>query len=216
MTVRDGVAVDKKTYYMILGVSRSETASGIRAAYRDRARQIHPDVAGDDATRAFQELAEAYDVLSDPARRRAYNAQLGEPAPSRPRTTILADRDSLRPSYEAIYERFLRNFTGIHVPKAERLEPLDIEVLLTREEAAAGCDVPVGVPTFHACPRCDGSGFEWSYPCALCMRSGMIETERLVHVRVPPIASPGAVYDVALGGLGIHNFHLRLHVFVEP
>jgi hypothetical protein len=43
----------------------------------------------------------------------------------------------------------------------------------------------------------------------------MIETERLVHVRVPPMAPPG-VHEVALGGLGIHNLHLRLHVFVEP
>jgi hypothetical protein len=43
----------------------------------------------------------------------------------------------------------------------------------------------------------------------------MIEAERLVHVHVPPMARPGAVYELALGGLGIHNFRLRLHVFVE-
>ena len=43
----------------------------------------------------------------------------------------------------------------------------------------------------------------------------MIETERLVHVHVPPMAPPGTVYELALGGLGIHNLQLRLHVFVE-
>jgi DnaJ-class molecular chaperone len=214
--------VERKTYYMILGVSRTESPSGIRAAYRDRARRLHPDVAGDEATRAFQELSEAYDVLSDPGRRRAYNAQLGAAqlgaagdAPARETTSILVHPEAIRPSFEALYERFLRNFTGLGVPKSERLEGLNVEVLLTRAEAAAGCTLPVGVPTFHRCPRCGGSGIEWSYPCAACRRSGLIETERLVHVQIPPMARSGEVYEVTLSGLGIHNFQLRLHVFVE-
>lgn len=206
--------MERKTYYVVLGVSRTETPAGIRAAYRDRARRLHPDIAGDGATRAFQELAEAYGVLSDPSRRRAYNAQLAAATPVRSPTSILSDPGSIHPSFEEVYQRFARNFTGLHVPKAERPVALEVEVLLTREEAAAGCNVPIGVPAFQRCSRCGGSGFEWSYPCATCGRSGMIEAERLVHVRVPPMAPPG-VYDVGLGGLGIHNFHLRLHVFVE-
>jgi DnaJ-class molecular chaperone len=207
--------VEKKSYYMILGIARTETPTGIRVVYCDRARQLHPDVAGDASTRAFQELTEAYHVLADPPRRRAYNAQLAAEAPPRAPTSVLAHPETLHPSFEEVYERFLRNFTGLHIPKADRPVPLEIEVLLTREEAAAGCLVPVGVPTFQPCSRCGGSGFEWSYPCTACRRSGMTETERLVHVRVPPMSPPGSVYEVALGGLGIHNFHLRLHVFVE-
>src|SRR5689334_4671710 len=68
--------MDGRTYYMILGVPRSETPGGIRSAYHDLAKKLHPDVAGEQATRAFQELSEAYDVLSDPQRRRAYNDEL--------------------------------------------------------------------------------------------------------------------------------------------
>ena len=207
--------MERKSYYVVLGVSRTETTAGIRAAYRDRARHLHPDVAGDGATRAFQELVEAYDVLSDPVRRRAYNAQLSATTPVRASTSILADPVTIHPSFEEVYERFFRNFSGLHVPKAERPVALDVEVLLTRDEAAAGCDVPVGVPAFERCSRCGGAGFTSFYPCAACRRSGMIETERLVHVRVPPMVAPGAVYEAALGKLGIHNFHLRLHVFVE-
>jgi hypothetical protein len=37
----------------------------------------------------------------------------------------------------------------------------------------------------------------------------------VVHVRVPAMAAPGAIYEVALEGLGIRNFRLRLHVFVD-
>jgi hypothetical protein len=43
----------------------------------------------------------------------------------------------------------------------------------------------------------------------------MIEIERVVSVRVPPMPPPGAIYEIALDGLGIHNFRLRLHVFVD-
>ena len=207
--------MEKKTYHMVLGITRTETSTGIRAAYRDLARRLHPDIAGEAATRAFQELTEAYEVLSDPARRRAYNARLAVATRPRAPISILGDAGTIHPSFEEVHARFARNFTGLHVPKAERPVALEVEVLLTRDEAAAGCDVPVGVPTFAPCPRCRGARWEWSYPCATCRQSGMIESERLVHVRVPPMAPPGAVYELALGGLGIHNFHLRLHVFVE-
>src|ERR1700741_1013950 len=65
--------MEKKTYYMILGVSSTESARGIRSAYRDLAKRLHPDVAGEQATRSVQEISEAYSVLSDPQRRRDYN-----------------------------------------------------------------------------------------------------------------------------------------------
>src|SRR5579862_4096187 len=112
---------------MLLGVSHGETPGGIRAAYRDRARQLHPDVAGDGATRAFQDLNEAYGVLSDPSRRRAYNTALAADARAAPRTaiSILDPPETIHPSFAEVRDRFVRNFTGLHVPKAERIEPLD-------------------------------------------------------------------------------------------
>lgn len=209
--------MENKTYYMILGVSHRETPGGIRAAYRDRARQLHPDVAGDGATRAFQDLNEAYGVLSDPSRRHAYNAQLAADARAVPRApiSILDPPETIHPSFDEVRDRFVRNFSGLHVPKAERIEALDFEVLLTRDEAASGCDVPIGVPTFQRCPRCGGTGVTWLFACTYCRQSGMIETERVVSVHVPVMAPPGAIYEIALGGFGIYNFRLRLHVFVE-
>ncbi|HSR98424.1 MAG TPA: J domain-containing protein, partial [Kofleriaceae bacterium] len=124
--------MEKKTYYMVLGISRTETPGGIRAAYRDRARELHPDVAGDSATRAFQELTEAYEVLSDPTRRHAYNTQLAVATRPRPSISVLEDPDTIHPSFEEVYERFARNFTGLHIPKGERPVALEVEVLLTR------------------------------------------------------------------------------------
>jgi curved DNA-binding protein CbpA len=52
-----------RSYYAILGVTRRESPEGIRAAYRDRAREVHPDRLGVDSGEAFRQLREAYDVL---------------------------------------------------------------------------------------------------------------------------------------------------------
>lgn len=221
--------MERKTYYMVLGVSRLESPKGIRAAYRDLAKKLHPDVAGEEATRAFQEVTEAYEVLSDPRRRREYNHTLErasdgelvavrrsppEPIVLKP-VSILGNPEGIRPSFEAMYDRFLRNFTGIGVPKSEQLQGLDFEVLLTAEEAFHGCIVPVGVPVFARCPQCGGAGHDWEFPCAYCQQQGMIETEEYARVWIPAMTPSGSVYEIQLQALGIHNFRLRMHVFVE-
>lgn len=221
--------MERKTYYMILGVSSTESPSGIRAAYRDLAKRLHPDVAGEQATRAFQDVTEAYSVLSDPQLRRDYNDKLRRAAdgevvpihrrppepPIREPAAILGHPESIRPSFEAMRSRFLRNFTGIGVPKSEQLEGLNFEVLLTPEESAHGCIVPVGVPVFSSCPRCGGTGRDWISRCAYCQQQGMVENEERLHVRIPPMVSSGSIYEIPLRSLGVHNFYLRLHVFVE-
>jgi molecular chaperone DnaJ/curved DNA-binding protein len=131
------------------------------------------------------------------------------------RLSILGSPEGIRPSYAALRERFARNFTHLGVPKSEQLEALNVEVLLTREEAARGCIVPVGVPVFTSCPHCAGTGRDWIFPCAYCLQQGVVEGEACVRVRIPPMAPQGSTYELPLQGLGIHNFFLRLHVFVE-
>jgi DnaJ domain len=60
-------------YYAILGVSKSATAQEIQKAYRRRAVQTHPDKLPSNDRRAFDKVAEAYDVLSDENKRATYN-----------------------------------------------------------------------------------------------------------------------------------------------
>jgi len=68
--------MQRKTYYKTLGVSHTESPSGIRAAYRGLVKRVHPDLAGEQSTSAFREITEAYDILSDPGRRHEYDRQL--------------------------------------------------------------------------------------------------------------------------------------------
>ena len=207
--------MQRKTYYMVLGVSNTESDEGIRAAYRNLAKKLHPDVAGDQATGSFRELSEAYSVLSDPQRRREYNERLdrGENGgivsarrspPGRlvhEPVTSFGNRDRIRPSFHAMHDRSFRNLTG-----------LDFEVLLTPEEASRGCVVPVAVPVFSHCPQCGGSGQDGVFPCGYCRQRGMIETEARLEVPIGPRATSGSVCEIPLRGFGIHDFYLRLHV----
>ena len=68
------MAVEFKDYYKILGVDRTADDKAIKAAYRKLARKHHPDVAkGKDSGDRFREINEAYEVLSDPEKRRRYD-----------------------------------------------------------------------------------------------------------------------------------------------
>ena len=61
-------------YYADLGVARDATAEDIKRAYRKSARRYHPDVnPGPEAEEQFKKLSQAYDVLSDPDKKQAYD-----------------------------------------------------------------------------------------------------------------------------------------------
>lgn len=216
-----------KDYYLILGVSRSESTAGIRARFRDLARALHPDVAGAQSTGAFQEVNEAYEVLADPVARRRHNAELAAWDVPRPRPaatmapwggppmSLLGEPSAVRPSFDALAERFVRNFTGLGIPKAEHPEGLTLEVILTPDEAIRGVEVPVGVPRSAACPECDGMGRQWLFACAACAGTGTIVAERVVRIQIPPLVRPNSIFEVPLDGLGVRNLYLRLLVRIE-
>jgi DnaJ-class molecular chaperone len=226
----------KRDYYIILGISRSESSAGIHEAFRRLAKKYHPDLSGPEATETFQEISQAYNTLSDPEQRRSYDQTLRQresflrsepleeagrqgryrPEPLVPQPmSILHDFQTIRPSFDALFDRMLRNFTGIEVSKGERIEDLNVEVVLSPPEAARGVLAPIGVPVFRPCSLCSGSGRDWLAPCMACGGQGMIEHEMTVPVRIPPMVRDRTVIEVPIEGLGIHNFFLRLHIRIS-
>src|SRR5205085_6459197 len=77
--VETAMAVQFRDYYETLGVSKTASEDEIKSAFRKLARKYHPDVAKDKkaAEEKFKQINEAYEVLSDPEKRRKYD-QLGE------------------------------------------------------------------------------------------------------------------------------------------
>jgi DnaJ-class molecular chaperone len=71
-----------KDYYAILGVSRAADSSTIHSAFRALARQYHPDAGTSSSPSKFRDALEAYQTLSDPARRRQHDIDLDETTPS--------------------------------------------------------------------------------------------------------------------------------------
>ena len=65
----------KKDYYEVLGVARTATQAQIKSAYRKLAKKYHPDVnpGNEEAKKKFEEIGEAYSVLSDPQKRKQYD-----------------------------------------------------------------------------------------------------------------------------------------------
>ena len=221
-----------KDYYLILGVPLDAAPDQIRSAFRRLALRHHPDRRRESEPGAFQNISEAYNVLSDPAQRARYDRELRqrgrqqvvapvgarvpdpEPLVSEP-VPISGEPEAVRPSYEALLDRLMRNFSGLETPKAERGEPLNFELILSLEEAERGVLVPFEVPVFSTCHQCGGLGRDWFFPCPDCDGEGRIVVRDAVNVRVPGGVRDGTVIELSLEGLGIRNLWLRVHVRVE-
>ena len=63
-----------KRYYSILGIDPNSTPESIRTAYRKLAKSAHPDIGGDPLD--FRDISDAYEILSDPVRRKEYDDQV--------------------------------------------------------------------------------------------------------------------------------------------
>jgi DnaJ-class molecular chaperone len=204
-----------RNYYVVLGVASNETDQGVRAAFRDLAKRYHPDHVGAEGAATFREIAEAYDVLGNPRRRKEYDDSLRRPSgPTRGHglareVSMRRDLADVRPSEEAIFDRFARNFTGIFAPRRDGVRELQVEVVISADEGARGTRLRLGVPVFGQCARCRGQG------CNACGWSGMMESERLVTIGVPPMSGRGTALVMPLSGLGIHNVYLRVRVRVD-
>jgi molecular chaperone DnaJ len=218
----------QKNYYVILGVTSDASVEEIKAAFRRRAREVHPDRSGFESG-PFLEVQEAYGVLSDPERRRRYDGH-GDAAPARRRPwgpapeplragpgarefhdiSLVNSFESYRPSFDELFDRLWSNFALFQRPKSERLENLTVEVTVSAEEARRGGRMRILIPGRGTCAACGGRGAVGPYACWRCDGRGALATDYPVEVPYPPGIRDGHAIRISLSPFGIENLYLTV------
>ena len=175
----------KRDYYEILGVSRDADAEEIRKSYRKLAVKLHPDKnAGDkQAEEKFKELSEAYEALSDPQKRAAYDRYGHAAFDPRQRAGRggFGGASGFHDPFDIFREVFGGGtgsifdniFGGGHDPSApQRGEDLRYDLEITLEEAALGCEKEISINKLDKCETCDGSGAEHGSKMRVCPTCG--------------------------------------------
>jgi molecular chaperone DnaJ len=238
------MAVEFKDYYKILGVARNADDKAIKSAYRKLARKHHPDVAKDkDSGTRFREVTEAYEVLSDPDKRRRYDTlgpdwqRYAQPGPAgqggqagggRVEYADLGDfsdffrsifgdqgggRGGNRPGAGVDIEDWLGGYTS-GGRRASRGQDVQASVSITLEEAYSGTRKSLEFEVEEPCATCHGSGNVGGKPCTTCHGSGWQSARREVDVRIPAGVRTGQ--RVRVSGEGARGGDLYLAVTVIP
>ena len=156
-------------YYEVLGVGRDATQDEIKKAFRSLARETHPDANPGDpqAEAGFRQIAEAYEVLSDPQRRGAYD---------RGETIGTGDLFSNFAGLDDLLQQFFGGggFGGFGGGRAGPRRGSDVAVAvdLTLAEAASGVSRDLRFRAATACNVCGGNGSEPGHDPATCRTCG--------------------------------------------
>jgi molecular chaperone DnaJ len=173
----------KRDYYEILGVNRDSSDEEIKKSYRKLAMKFHPDRNPDskDAEEKFKEAKEAYEVLSEPEKRRAYDAygfagvnpQMGGMGDGAPGFGGFAE------AFGDIFSDIFGGGQGGGRGRASVYRGADLRYNLevTLEQAARGTETKIRIPTMEACETCHGTGAKpGTHPktCETCHGSGNV------------------------------------------
>jgi molecular chaperone DnaJ len=199
------------TLYETLGVAKNASADEIKKAYRKLARENHPDRnPGDSAAEErFKEVQAAYDVLSDPEKRKQYDrfgATNGRPGPAGGWTNVdLGDFD-IGDLFGSIFSRGTRGAGARREPRGQRGADVEAVVNLSFQDSLKGVEtkIPVSLETSCRecggtgaqpgtapiiCPECNGRGiraesqglFALSQPCPRCRGAGTVIEKPCPH-----------------------------------
>jgi len=217
-----------KDYYIVLGVSRGANLSKIKKAYRTVIKQHHPDVAHTkESTKRFLEIREAYETLSNEAKRRQYDEQLAEknsdvrisrvPAETiNTRRTFFDKQEKWSSSFtDDFFEGFLPGFFDVDKGRV-RSKDLYFEAILSPAEAVEGGLFPVTVPVVEPCPRCRRTGFWGDFFCPVCSGYGRVTSERQFSLSIPPHVKHGTQIELSMEDIGLRGVYLHVLVLIDP
>ncbi|MGJ0492162.1 molecular chaperone DnaJ [Methylobacter sp.] len=172
----------KEDFYKLLGVERNASDAEIKKSYRRLAMKYHPDRNKDDQAEAetkFKQIKEAYEVLSDPKKRSAYD-QFGHAGVDQ----SMGGRGGFgAESFSDIFGDVFGDIFGGGRARGsvQRGADLRYNLELTLEEAVAGTEAKIRVPVLVVCGECNGSGAKkGSNPviCSTCHGHGQVRMQQ--------------------------------------
>jgi molecular chaperone DnaJ len=177
--------MSKRDYYQVLDVPRAATEADIKKAYRRLAMKLHPDRNPDDheATDKFKEVKEAYEILTDPQKRAAYD-QFGHAGVEGMRGPGAGQGFDPRDAFGDIFGDVFGDIFGAGRrgrSQVYRGADLRYELELSLEQAVFGDTANVEFATLAECSECSGSGSaEGTKPatCDTCRGAGQVRMQQ--------------------------------------
>ncbi len=184
----------KRDYYEVLGVSRGASAEELKKAYRQKAKELHPDRNADNpsAEAQFKEVNEAYDVLKDAEKKAAYDRfghaafEGGMGGGGRPGG--FNQQGDFASAFSDVFEDLFGDFMGGRGQgggggrqRAQRGSDLRYNLRVTLEEAWKGIHKTISVPGSIQCDVCHGSGAEGGaepQTCPTCSGMGKVRAQQ--------------------------------------
>jgi curved DNA-binding protein CbpA len=186
--------VPKQNFYERLSVPMRAEPQEIWRAYQRISFRIDPEAGARPDPEQFREVQDAYRVLCDPGRRRAYDIELAtrrrpfsaEPPRWKKPVTVPDDFLTITPSIEELLDHVAQNFIGYRRKSSGPYRWLGLEAILRPDDVRFGCHLPVRL--FQGGSR--------------------------VLFEIPRDTCAGEHFEMDLGGIGIHNLALQIHVVV--
>ncbi|MCK9525750.1 MAG: molecular chaperone DnaJ [Limnochordia bacterium] len=170
----------KEDYYDVLGVPRGASGDEVKKAYRNLAKELHPDVnKAPDAEEKFKTINEAYAVLGDPERREKYD-KFGHSAFENAGQGGFGDFGGFG-GFDDLGDIFSEFFGGgfgtRQTNRPQRGADLRYDMTIEFEEAAFGTEKDISIPRTEICGHCHGNQAEPGTPiktCSECNGSGQV------------------------------------------
>lgn len=227
--------------YAVLGITQGASLEDVQAAFMDLSLRFHPDRSPHHDPRRFLEIQKAYELLSNPAHRQAYDLAHAEPCGGDGSVPVMQTRsnnhareearratgesarddemDCLAPPRLSLQDGWAREQLLEDAPVGEvralcsTTGDLQFRLVLSTDEATHGGRYIFAVPMQVDCPACGPVGGCRAAECGLCEGTGAVLSEHEVEIVVPPGIRDGQSTTVTLDHVGLGGW--RLHLFVK-